>query len=206
MMDRMLDAAEAVVVRQGISSLTLEAVAAQAGVSKGGLLHYFPSKDRLVEGMVIRCAEQWRTHALDAFEAADPGPGRMARALLSHLVDKEEWTDNCAQSSSAAFAALMQNPRLIEPMRAVYDELRRRLSDDGLPPGAGETILVAMDGLWLNRVLGLAPVDQPRMDRIRKALESLIRPANATERKTSKDKTRRSGKNKVSRVKHKTAK
>lgn len=177
MMDRMLDAAEAVVVRQGISSLTLEAVAAQAGVSKGGLLHYFPSKDRLVEGMVIRCAEQWRAHAMEAFKAAAPGPGRMARALLSHLVDTKEWTDNCSQSSSAAFAALMQNPRLIEPMRAVYDELRARLADDGLPPGAGETILVAMDGLWLNRVLGLAPVDQARMDRIRHALECLLTPA-----------------------------
>src|SRR5262245_2150654 len=58
--DRLLDAAEAVVVRQGIANLTLDAVAAEAGLSKGGLLHHFPTKDKLVEGMVVRSAEQWR--------------------------------------------------------------------------------------------------------------------------------------------------
>jgi hypothetical protein len=31
-----------------------------------------------------------------------------------------------------------------------------------------------MDGLWLNRVLGLAPVDGERMDRIRHALQMLL--------------------------------
>ncbi len=172
--DRMLDAAEAVVVRQGIANLTLEAVAAEARMSKGGLLHYFPTKDRLVEGLVTRCAEHWRAGSLEAYESTPEGPGRMARALLGHLGDTRAWTQQCQQSSSAAFAALAQNPRLIEPMRAVYSELRRRVAEDGLPAGVGETILVAMDGLWLNRVLGLAPVDQQRMDRIRRALETLL--------------------------------
>src|SRR5262249_262960 len=156
--EKMLDAAEAVVVRQGIANLTLEAVAAEARMSKGGLLHYFPNKDRLVEGLVGRCAECWRGGFMEAYEGAPGGPGRMARALLGHLGDAREWTQQCQQSSSAAFAALAQNPRLIEPMRAVYAELRRRLTEDGLPPGVAETVLVAMDGLWLNRVLGLAPV------------------------------------------------
>jgi AcrR family transcriptional regulator len=174
--DRMLDAAETVVVRQGIANLTLEAVAAEAKMSKGGLLHHFPTKDRLVEGLVTRCAEQWRAGTLEMYDHTPAGPGRMARALLSHLRDAPAWTEQCQQSSSAAFAALAQNPRLIEPMRAVYTELRRRLADDGLPPGVGETVLVAMDGLWLNRVLGLAPVDAQRLDRIRRTLETLVTP------------------------------
>jgi hypothetical protein len=94
--------------------------------------------------------------------------------MLSHLGNAKEWTEQCQRSSSATFAALAQNPRLIEPMRAVYSELRQRMAADGLPPGVGETVLAALDGLWLNRVLGLAPVDQARMDEIRRALESLV--------------------------------
>src|SRR5262249_36625617 len=121
--DRMLDAAEAVVVRQGIANLTLEAVAAQAKMSKGGLLPYFPRHDRLVEAMVTRCAQCWREGFNEARQATPEGPGRMARALLSHLADTEGWSDQCQRSSSAAFAALAQNPRLIEPMRASYTEL-----------------------------------------------------------------------------------
>jgi AcrR family transcriptional regulator len=172
--DRVLDAAEAVVVRSGIGALTLDAVAAEAGMSKGGLLHHFASKDRLIEGMVARCARGWRECAMGTYEATEPGPGRMARALLTHLSDEQGWTEQCQQSSCAVFAALVQNPRLIEPMRAVYGELREKLAQDGLAPGVGETVIAAMDGLWLYRVLGLAEVDRSLMDRIRRVLEPLV--------------------------------
>jgi AcrR family transcriptional regulator len=76
----LLDAAEAVVVEQGIASLTLDAVAREAGMSKGGLLHYFPSKDRLVEALVMRSADGWRGCYLAAYERTPGGPGRVARA------------------------------------------------------------------------------------------------------------------------------
>jgi AcrR family transcriptional regulator len=121
--ERLLDAAEAVVVRQGIANLTLDAVAAEARMSKGGLLHHFSSKDRLVEALVRRSAESWRACYMAAYEQTPEGPGRMARALLNHcLSDVEGWTDQLRRSSSAVFAALAQNSCLIEPMRAVYGD------------------------------------------------------------------------------------
>jgi AcrR family transcriptional regulator len=173
--DKLLDAAEAVVVRQGIASLTLDAVAAEAGLSKGGLLHHFPTKDRLVEAMVTRSAENWRACYSDAHDRTAPGPGRMARALLTHcLSDAECWTEQLRRSTSAVFAALAQNPSLIDPMRTVYGDLHRRIADDGLPPGVGEAVLAAIDGLWLNWVLGLVPLDQQLVVRVRVALEDML--------------------------------
>ena len=134
--DMLLDATETVVARQGIANLTLDAVAAEARMSKGGLLHYFPSKDRLVEALVIRTAEGWRSCYTEAYERTPEGPGRMARALLDHcLSDAKCWTEELRRSSSAVFAALAQNPALIQPMRGVYADLHRRIAQDGLPPG-----------------------------------------------------------------------
>jgi AcrR family transcriptional regulator len=171
----LLDAAERVVARDGISSLTLDAVAAETGVSKGGLLHHFPSKDRLVEGMVTRASENWRACYLEAFERTKPGPGRMVRALLDHcLSDAECWTEELRQSTSSVFAALAQNPKLIEPMRAVYSDLHRRVAKDGLPPGVGALAVAAIDGLWLDWVLGLVAVDQALVVRVRVALEEVL--------------------------------
>ncbi|MDO8275460.1 MAG: TetR/AcrR family transcriptional regulator, partial [Serpentinimonas sp.] len=40
----LLEATNTVILRDGIAHLTLEAVAKEAGVSKGGLLYHFPSK------------------------------------------------------------------------------------------------------------------------------------------------------------------
>lgn len=174
--DTLLDAVEAVVARDGIACLTLDAVAAQAGMSKGGLLHHFPSKDRLVEGLVIRCAEGWRACYMEALEQTPAGPGRMARALLHHcLSDAECWTEQLRSSSSAVFAALAHNPSLIQPMRAVYGDLHERIANDGLPPGVGETVAAAIDGLWLDWVLGLVPVTQELVVKVRITLEQLLR-------------------------------
>jgi AcrR family transcriptional regulator len=171
----LLDAAEAVVARKGFANLTLDAVAAEAGMSKGGLLHHFRTKDRLVEGLVTRAAENWRACWMGSYENASEGPGRMTRALLKHcLSDAKSWTEQLRRSSSAVFAALAQNPSLIKPMRAVYGDLHRRIAEDGLPPGVGEAVVTAIDGLWLYWVLGLVPVDQGLMNRLRAALEEML--------------------------------
>jgi AcrR family transcriptional regulator len=173
--DALLDAAEAVVARQGFANLTLDAVAAEAGMSKGGLLHHFRTKDRLIEGLVARAAENWRACWMEAYGSAPEGPGRMARGLLNHcLSDAQSWTEQLRRTSSAVFAALAQNPSLIEPMRAAYGDLYRRIAEDGLPPGVGEAVVTAIDGLWLYWVLGLVPVDQDLMSRLRAALEDML--------------------------------
>ena len=52
--DRLIDAFETLLVTAGSRAATLDAVAAAADVSKGGLLYHFPSKDALVEGMLDR--------------------------------------------------------------------------------------------------------------------------------------------------------
>jgi len=184
--DMILDATEAVVARQGIANLTLDAVAAEARMSKGGVLHYFPSKDRLVEALVIRTAEGWRSCYTEAYERTPKGTGRMARALLDHcLSDAKCWTEELRRSSSAVFAALAQNPVLIQPMRAVYADLHRRIAQDGLPPGVAEAVAAAIDGLWLDWVLGLVPLEQVRVVRVRRALEDMLAHA-APVRRSSK--------------------
>ena len=66
--EQLLEAAETVILRKGIGNLTLSAVAAEAGMSKGGLLHHFPTKNNLIESLVVRSAEQWRKSYQDAFQ------------------------------------------------------------------------------------------------------------------------------------------
>ena len=167
--DALLDAAEVVVGRDGIANLALDAVAAQAGLSKGGLLHHFPNKDRLVEAMVERSADGFRRCYTEAYEATPEGPARMVRAILDNCFSKK-WTERLRSGSAAVFAALAHNPTLIGPMRAACTELRRRVAADQLPPGVGEAIIAATDGLWFNWVLGLASVDEALVAQVRAAL------------------------------------
>ncbi|WP_224387574.1 TetR/AcrR family transcriptional regulator [Pseudonocardia sp. ICBG1293] len=56
--DRVLDAYETLLIEQGPGGATLDAVAAEAEVSKGGLLYHFNSKESLVGGLLDRLRER----------------------------------------------------------------------------------------------------------------------------------------------------
>ncbi|MGA5541127.1 TetR/AcrR family transcriptional regulator [Mycobacterium sp. NPDC051198] len=73
--DRILDAYEDVLAVEGERYATLDAVAAKAGVSKGGLLYHFPSKDRLADALCDRLLTL-AADDVNEMRAAPEGPAR----------------------------------------------------------------------------------------------------------------------------------
>jgi AcrR family transcriptional regulator len=49
-----LNTAQGLIETEGLNALTLERVARDAGLSKGGLLYHFSSKEQLIEACVER--------------------------------------------------------------------------------------------------------------------------------------------------------
>jgi len=62
---KLLDAATTIIMDHGVHQLTLEEVASIAGVSKGGLLYHYPSKEALLTAIV----ERLQTEQNDLYEA-----------------------------------------------------------------------------------------------------------------------------------------
>ena len=56
--EKILDAAAELVSEIGSGRLTLDAVAERAGLSKGGLLYNFPTKEALLQGMIQRLIDE----------------------------------------------------------------------------------------------------------------------------------------------------
>lgn len=73
--DRILDAYEDVLAVEGERYATLDAVAAKAGVSKGGLLYHFPSKDRLAGALCDRLLAL-AADDVEEMRTAPDGPAR----------------------------------------------------------------------------------------------------------------------------------
>jgi AcrR family transcriptional regulator len=78
---RIIDAAEEVVLRDGVARLTLEAAAAEAGLSKGGVLYHFPTRHALVAAMVESIIEEFDRDIESNMTHAD-GPGQYLRAYI----------------------------------------------------------------------------------------------------------------------------
>ncbi|MDT2241973.1 TetR/AcrR family transcriptional regulator [Paenibacillus larvae] len=76
-----LDAACRIVKELGAVHLTLDAVAKEARVSKGGLLYHFPSKEALIQEMITHMDEKYLKN-VEALSRQDKesrgiGPGHM---------------------------------------------------------------------------------------------------------------------------------
>lgn len=78
-----------IIQASGLQGLTLDAVAREAGVSKGGLLHHFPSKQALIDAMVEQVFTLIDIGIEDALAKDTVAKGRFTRAYLSLLKQPE---------------------------------------------------------------------------------------------------------------------
>src|SRR5690606_6223741 len=86
---QLLDQAAALAIEQGLASLTLGAVARAAGVSKGGLLHHFPSKHALLEALCDEFLQRLEARIDQAMTQDTIEAGRFVRAYLDALASRD---------------------------------------------------------------------------------------------------------------------
>jgi AcrR family transcriptional regulator len=175
---RILDAAAAIVQARGVAGLTLDAAARDAGVSKGGLLYHFASKEALLDAMLRRLADYMEREYLACVAAQPEGPGRVARANLEWGFGEGEMACNERHDMAGAVfrAAFHHDPALLEPIRAVIARMRRDIAADGLPPGAGDAISAACDGMFMARMFRLYTPTEAERAAMRAALMRLMEP------------------------------
>lgn len=163
--DRLLDAFETLLVSGGSPAATLDAVAAHASVSKGGLLYHFPSKDDLVIGMLERLHVQGAAD-VERMRNAKQGP---VDYYLTTSVD--DGSDFDRALIAAARIAQESDPRATKALAQMRDlwfaVLRDHLNDDSL----ARTIQLIGDGLYFDDTTGLA--DKTALKHVRAVLRRL---------------------------------
>jgi AcrR family transcriptional regulator len=164
----LLDAAERVLSRGGPQALTLQAVADEAGVSKGGLLYHFGTKKDLVSALVDRLIAD----ADASIEAQDDGArGAYTRAYITSITRGLTADDgDVVLRRWAVILAACTEPGMRESISAAFERwmmLQPELDD--LPMRA-QIARLAADGLWWNAQFVPGFRDQALTDRVEAAL------------------------------------
>ncbi|MFE3191561.1 TetR/AcrR family transcriptional regulator [Nocardia sp. NPDC059240] len=161
--DRILDALESLLLDRGMSQVTLENVAATAGVSKGGLLYHFKSKDALLAGLLRRVGDrtdrqvqaavdqgrsvaEWYLQAPHPDDETDAVELALYRSMLAAMRTIEAPTDGGPAETDRA---------LTEVMRSWKTALDNEIDD----PVRAEIVGLVGDGVYLRALLGLPPIE-----------------------------------------------
>jgi AcrR family transcriptional regulator len=167
-----VDAAEDVAIESGASHMTLDAVAAKAGVSKGGLLHHFPSKIALLEAMIKHRIQIHQEAQNKIIEVMPKGPSRELKGYILAAVNRNRDHDRLCASLSAAMA---HNPKLNEPVRKVVRETYTGFASSKMPFEKAAVIALAADGLWLQEMFNISPFTEEQREVI---VDELLRLAD----------------------------
>ncbi|WP_075289612.1 TetR/AcrR family transcriptional regulator [Pararhizobium arenae] len=149
---QLLEVAARLSLENGVASVTLDAVSQAAGVSKGGLLHHFPNKMALLDGLFDDLTQKF-DQELDEQMRNDPvAHGRFSRAYLAAVLSLGAQTAQETQAWQVLTIALLAEPALRDRWRQwVADRADEFVGTDS----STNCLLVrlAADGLWLADIL-----------------------------------------------------
>jgi AcrR family transcriptional regulator len=162
----LLDEAARITLEQGLSKVTFQAVADAVGVTKGGVMHHFATKDALILEVFYDAMAKFEAE-VNAAMAKDPvSYGSFTRAYIDATISLGE-KGQAEFNSQATLYVLMLGDRMLRERWAEWsnEQLKKYAATDN-----SETLcmvrLVA-DGIWLSDFSG---IDIPDKASIRERL------------------------------------
>lgn len=146
---RLLESARRLAMENGLGAVGVDAVAADAGVTKGGLFHHFPSKQALIDAVFQHLLQEFEAD-LEKRMAADPDEyGRFTRAYVRSVFD-----EGAEAQWGPLWMATLTDPLLRRTWGKWFDA---RVARSGEVDQPLETARFAADGVWLGQMFGSAP-------------------------------------------------
>ncbi|MEV7974064.1 TetR family transcriptional regulator [Cellulomonas sp. NPDC089187] len=162
--DRLLDAFEQVLIDHGSRAATLDAVAAAAGVSKGGLLYHFPNKAALEAGQ----RERLRALGEADLAAMTAAPEGAADYYLVESTSSGGALDRALIAAARLSEEAGEHDSVLDDLRAAwYHALLTELGD----PALAHVIQLVGDGMYYNAVAGSR--DEGALEHAREILSRL---------------------------------
>ena len=173
--DKVLDAAETVVARAGVTGLTIDAVAKAAGITKGGVQYCFGSKENLIKAMIGRWGEAFEREVM-AFAGDDPDAKKVIRG---HIEANRHMDELEASRSAAMMAALLQNPDQVADTRAWYNS---RLENLDVSTEEGRKVrlaFLASEGLFFLKTFAFLDIDDREWQAVIDDIQDLAASGNS---------------------------
>ncbi|GAB1440711.1 TetR/AcrR family transcriptional regulator [Providencia sp.] len=169
--EKLLDAAEDIVIHQGAAALTIDAVAKAMGISKGGVQYCFGNKDALIDAMF----ERWGQSYDEVFSRSLEQDSSPEGEILAHLKATHQHDKVAMAKGAALMASLLQTPEYLESTRIWYRERIKNLDTSTEKGKLARMVFLATEGVFMLRYMGLMEIDDNEWQSIFSDLENLLK-------------------------------
>ncbi|MCB1635594.1 MAG: TetR family transcriptional regulator [Xanthomonadales bacterium] len=121
-----LDAAERIVKEHGAANLTFDELARVSGVTRGGITYHFPTKEMLLQALVLRDVEHWSRRLTNHRQQLGDCPGA---EVIAHLRSAAEDDPERRRLIGGLLSAVAHDPSLLQPVREFAREAMPPASD-----------------------------------------------------------------------------
>ncbi|NUA31281.1 TetR/AcrR family transcriptional regulator [Cupriavidus basilensis] len=159
-----LDAAIAILAREGPGRLTIDAIAQEGGISKGRVMHQFRTKAAVVEALLDHQIEYFDKFAKDYL--ATDGAGNPEAQLSEQILAFRESVSHPQSLVFAILGSIAENPELLSAVRQKTAEKVVRIKEEAEDPDLALLRWQAAQGMVLAKMLGLCPLAPEERDRL----------------------------------------
>ncbi|MYM85495.1 TetR family transcriptional regulator [Duganella sp. FT50W] len=167
----LLDVLESLISEHSVHDVTLDEVALRAGVTKGGLIYHFKSKEALLLALVDRMRIRVESHCVDPTEVGK-------KTLRKFLTDRINYAFSMQQKEKRTMANLLvvtsSYPSLLGPVKVMYHSGIEALEGASEQAGLLLSVWTALDGFVLLEMLNLHHFSELEKKEMKAALLNLV--------------------------------
>jgi AcrR family transcriptional regulator len=159
-----LDAALIIIARDGPGRLTLDAIARESGLSKGGVMHQFRTKEGVLKALLGRQMAhfgEFSTRYRAKARAASANP-----ELATEIATVREAANMPNSAVLALLAAMVESPDLMALPRESDLKNIAAIKAEAADPDLAMLRWAAARGLLLGAIFGMSPIGKPERDRL----------------------------------------
>ncbi|MHA6845225.1 TetR/AcrR family transcriptional regulator [Ralstonia syzygii] len=177
-----LDAALAILARDGPGKLTIDAIAQEGGISKGRMMHQFPTKMAVIEALLEQQIERVRQFQKDYF--AGEGSDNPEAQLFEQIATYREAASHPQSFVLAVLGAMAETPELMSPVLADTAKAVKRIKQEAEDVDLALLRWQAARGIVLGKLLGMCPLSQAERNRLfERLLDTNAWPTSTTQAK-----------------------
>ncbi len=159
-----IESALAIIARDGPNRLTLDAIAKEGGISKGGVMHQFPNKEAVLRALLDHQREHFhgtREHYLGEHAAEHSHP-----QLAGHIAGARQAATESNSVALAIMAAMAQEPGLLASVRERDVDHLAAIRAEAADPDLATLRWEAARGIVLSHLLGMSPLSAEDRERL----------------------------------------